>query len=445
MVPLLRPGADVTTRNLFTTIYSVENNWGDSRSPGPRPYVGAPPLSPSRSAILERLRDQPEPVTQAALVTATGLHPNTVRDHLDGLVRRGLVCRRTAEPTGRGRPGLALRTGHRARRRRVRRTGRRARLDPSPGPARTRARTPRRPGRSGGAPWPTVGVSSARGPEEARARVVELLGDLGFGPETDTDEPSDVRLTRCPLLEAAHRHPEVVCGVHLGIVRGALAHHGADPSDTDLLPFVRAWRLPARRTSARRVRVMAAAAPRLLADARPAGRGLAAGRGPRGARPPVRAGATVAADPPRAARRRHPRDPGVEPLLHRRAPHTAPDPLDRARQNRRLVLLDVGRRGRGGRGPDRVVAGNARSARWPSPEPSGGTARRWRDSCGPHSVTVRPTVRYYIAAALLLPVGATLGTVLARVLAEPWHQRLRGGSRRRSTCWAGWGSRRWGP
>ena len=90
----------MTTRVLFTTLYSVEKN---PPPRGPRPGAGAHPLSPSRAAILERLRDQPEPVTQAALVAATGLHPNTVRDHLDGLVRRGLVRRRTAEPAVRGR------------------------------------------------------------------------------------------------------------------------------------------------------------------------------------------------------------------------------------------------------------------------------------------------------------------------------------------------------
>jgi predicted ArsR family transcriptional regulator len=39
------------------------------------------------------------------------------------------------------------------------------------------------------------------------------------------------------LLEAAHKYPEVVCGVHLGIVRGALAQYGADSEGTALLPF----------------------------------------------------------------------------------------------------------------------------------------------------------------------------------------------------------------
>lgn len=169
-------------------------------------------------------------------MAATGLHANTVRDHLDGLVRRGLVSRRTAEPAGRGRPAWLY--------------------EPAAEPAddgyaglaaalaSTIARTsanPREDATAAGEEWGRNLAGSrggaARGPDEARTLVVQLLDDLGFGPETVPDEPADVRLTRCPLLEAAHRHPEVVCGVHLGIVRGALSHHGADPTGTDLLPF----------------------------------------------------------------------------------------------------------------------------------------------------------------------------------------------------------------
>ncbi len=81
-----------------------------------------------------------------------------------------------------------------------------------------------------------MAAPSSSGDVSARHRVVELLGDIGFAPESD-DPPSVVRLTRCPLLEAAHKYPDVVCGVHLGIVRGALAEYGADPEGTDLLPF----------------------------------------------------------------------------------------------------------------------------------------------------------------------------------------------------------------
>lgn len=214
----------------------MENNQAPEPLLGPRPGTGARPLSPSRSAILDRLRGQPEPLTQAALVTATGLHPNTVREHLDGLVRRGLVRRFTAEPSGRGRPAWLYELasgpaddGY---------AGLAAAL------ASTIARTSAQPGEDAAAAGEEWGRqlagsrgSAARSPEEARDLVVDLLDDLGFAPESEPARPSDVRLTRCPLLEAAHRHPEVVCGVHLGIVRGALAEHGADPSGTDLVPF----------------------------------------------------------------------------------------------------------------------------------------------------------------------------------------------------------------
>ena len=46
-----------------------------------------------------------------------------------------------------------------------------------------------------------------------------------------------VRLTRCPLLEAAHKYPDVVCGVHLGLAQGALEEYGAASDGTDLVPF----------------------------------------------------------------------------------------------------------------------------------------------------------------------------------------------------------------
>ena len=52
-----------------------------------------------------------------------------------------------------------------------------------------------------------------------------LLRKLGFAPSLDPSL-NIIRLRRCPLLEAAQQFPEVVCGVHLGIIRGALAELG---------------------------------------------------------------------------------------------------------------------------------------------------------------------------------------------------------------------------
>jgi len=72
-----------------------------------------------------------------------------------------------------------------------------------------------------------------------RRKVVILLDELGFAPSGDA-RASVIRLHHCPLLEAAHRNPRVVCSVHLGVVRGALDEVGADPDrtqSTTLQPF----------------------------------------------------------------------------------------------------------------------------------------------------------------------------------------------------------------
>jgi predicted ArsR family transcriptional regulator len=216
----------------------VENNPGSGRF-GPRAGSGHRPLSDSRLRVLNRLRDQPEPVTLSALVAALGLHENTVREHLDALVRRGLVRRFKAEPSGRGRPAwLYESTGDPA-------TSEYATL--AAVLADTISRTSRDPGAAALAAGEGWGrdLAQARSAEHAatvdaataRDEVIELLDDLGFSPQRDTTNASVVHLTRCPLLEAAHRHPEVVCSVHLGIVRGALAAQGASPEGSDLTPF----------------------------------------------------------------------------------------------------------------------------------------------------------------------------------------------------------------
>nr|WP_179665490.1 helix-turn-helix domain-containing protein [Nocardioides panaciterrulae] len=222
------------------------------RPPGPRP--GRPdrrPLSASATAIHETLRGQPEPLALAALVRTTGLHGNTVREHLDVLVRRGLVARRRAAPNGRGRPawlyeatgteeetpeyaGLATALAGAIVR---------GSADPAAaaaaageewghGLARDRGATPAAPADSAGAGGATEGAAAG-----AREEVVALLADLGFRPEPAGTDPATLLLTRCPLLQAAHQHPEVVCAVHLGIVRGALAEYGADPTGSELEPF----------------------------------------------------------------------------------------------------------------------------------------------------------------------------------------------------------------
>jgi hypothetical protein len=103
---------------------------------------------------------------------------------------------------------------------------------------------------------------------DRRDHVVALLDGLGFEPEpapdprgrrgaaprtaadpdpdadaendADPDQAGTIRLRRCPLLDAAQEEPEVVCAVHLGIVRGALRAWDEPDDDARLVPFAEA-------------------------------------------------------------------------------------------------------------------------------------------------------------------------------------------------------------
>ncbi len=175
----------------------------------------------------------------AALVRATGLHANTLREHLEALERHGLIRRHRAEPSGRGRPAwLYEATGVEEEPARSEYAGLAATLAAA---IHRSSPDPREDAVVAGTEWGhdlarDRGGPPVAGEDAGRRRVLDLLDDLGFAPDADSSA-TVVRLTRCPLLEAAHRHPDVVCGVHLGIVRGALEEYGADTSGTDLVPF----------------------------------------------------------------------------------------------------------------------------------------------------------------------------------------------------------------
>ena len=168
----------------------------------------------------------------------TGLHENTVREHLTALVRAGFVHRERAAPTGRGRPAwLYSAAPERPHEREyaglaVALAGAIAENSPSPREAAVAA------GRTWGAQLVGRAPESERGDTAGpTTRVVALLDELGFAPRVSE---GGVRLTRCPLLEAAHRHRDVVCGVHLGLVQGALERAGGTGEGVELVPFFEA-------------------------------------------------------------------------------------------------------------------------------------------------------------------------------------------------------------
>jgi predicted ArsR family transcriptional regulator len=234
-------GADWLLAPQFSTVFSVKTpQAGPLDRPGYGPQPTATPrllLSRAQGRVLTALGRSEQPVTMAALSTTTGLHANTLRDHLDALEHAGLVRRHTAAPQGPGRPRalyevVAAGAAH------VEYAGLATVL------ASTIRRTsddPRVAATLAGSQWGQELAAAHGRPAQAdgpgaRREVVAVLDELGFAPDGDQDN-SVVRLTRCPLLDTARRFPDVVCAVHLGIVQGALAEYGADPDAAELYPF----------------------------------------------------------------------------------------------------------------------------------------------------------------------------------------------------------------
>jgi predicted ArsR family transcriptional regulator len=197
------------------------------------------PSVPSRAvgAVLDLLATQSQPVTAAALAQLSGQHPNTVREHLDALVDGGLATRERAPASGRGRPAWLYAAAPQAEPASHEYAGLATALATqlsrtSPDPRATALEA----GRAWGEQLATDGHRRPGSAAGARREVVDLLDGLGFAPSADA-RAMTVRLRRCPLLEAARELPEVVCSVHLGIVRGALDTWETRSAQTTLVPF----------------------------------------------------------------------------------------------------------------------------------------------------------------------------------------------------------------
>jgi predicted ArsR family transcriptional regulator len=197
---------------------------------------------PSRARILAELAED-GPLDARELAGRVGLHVNTVRVHLNALADAGLVGGETLAPQGRGRPRLAYRAtgaGDEEAGRRYRLlaeilTALVARFGPG---ARKQLEEI---GEAWGhylveSPPPFAAVSDG----EAVERLVALLADIGFEPTLERGRRGRRILMRpCPFLELARQHQEVICPIHLGLIRGALAELGAATRATKLEPFVR--------------------------------------------------------------------------------------------------------------------------------------------------------------------------------------------------------------
>jgi len=204
--------------------------------------VHAALASPARRRLLDILRAGDTPRDAPDLAGQVGLHLTTVRFHLEVLHRAGLLTRAPAARTTVGRP----------------RTGYTPVPAEAPDPNTAHAYqdlsgllaghlsdTPRRRAaraERAGLDWARQLLPVPRDPgctvEEAAGEVNRLFTDLGFDPDlTTTGDSHQIALRACPFRAVAREHPEVVCSVHLGLLRGSLTRLGVSTTSR-LLPFI---------------------------------------------------------------------------------------------------------------------------------------------------------------------------------------------------------------
>jgi predicted ArsR family transcriptional regulator len=201
------------------------------------------PLGRSRADVLDMLRAAGGPLGVREVAQQMGLHPNTARFHLEALAEAGLAVRETEERETPGRPRIGYRAaaGGPAGRRRYRLlaemlTSLVAGTMPEP------ARAAEQAGREWGAylteqPPPYQRLT----PGEAVARLTAIMQELGFSPQAQAGAGGGqyrLCLRQCPFREVAEHHQDVICSLHLGLMRGALARMRAPVTADRLDPFV---------------------------------------------------------------------------------------------------------------------------------------------------------------------------------------------------------------
>jgi predicted ArsR family transcriptional regulator len=202
--------------------------------PAPDPVDAGP--AGRRLDVLNVLRDAAEPLEIARIAERLAVHPNTVRFHLDRLVRDGLAEPAEHAPAARrgtGRPATPFRAVRRMPRSGARRYRMLAEIltrgiAAGPDPSAQAVRAGRAWGRELAARGSGPAGDDDGRPEadDAVGRLVDLLAALGFAPERGTAAGSGadrLGLRNCPFLELAESGGEVVCPVHLGVMQGAMA------------------------------------------------------------------------------------------------------------------------------------------------------------------------------------------------------------------------------
>jgi predicted ArsR family transcriptional regulator len=210
------------------------------------------PRNRQRERVLAMVRERGAAVDAVELAAQIGLHITTVRFHLDALCDEGALERTRMNRPGKGRP----RTGYRAVAERVdyRTLAEVLALELGQN-VETRARRAQHAGQKWAA---RIADSQETGTDEAEAtsvadaedvldraavRTTVVFTGMGFAPELAAAKPKKtssgrrrpapgrertILLHACPVRDLARSRPEVVCGMHRGLLQGLLDKTAAE-------------------------------------------------------------------------------------------------------------------------------------------------------------------------------------------------------------------------
>jgi len=209
--------------------------------------------SEPRRRALALLVESAVPLGVGSVADALGLHITTARFHLEHLEAAGLIERHVDRGGRRGRPQVLFRAAR------------------APLPVETaqqqlgealaavigedddggRARSVRA-GERWAVQYAAVAQAAAQAPSgdalagaasrgDTPAAVADplllVLTEIGFEPELRADT-GQIALTACPFRSEARANPDVVCSVHLGLMKGLMRSLGHDAEGIRLEPFV---------------------------------------------------------------------------------------------------------------------------------------------------------------------------------------------------------------
>jgi predicted ArsR family transcriptional regulator len=195
-------------------------------------------MSGRRRDVLAMLRGADGPLSINAVADELGIHPNTVRFHLEALLSTGQVESVENDRVKPGRPALMFRAV--------------GGMDPA-GPRDYRMlagiladalagqSNPAQRAVAAGRAWTKHHTDTVTSREAAQPvdRMIDLLADLGFEPEkrSSTTGAQQIGLRNCPFLELAKFRSDVVCAAHLGLMQGAMSAWDAPITVNALTPF----------------------------------------------------------------------------------------------------------------------------------------------------------------------------------------------------------------